>query len=162
MQHSAEDKPCTETFFKHCWGVFCFQNGFGYCMSKAFGKMLLHLWRRGFLKSVKGQWWVFIWEKGQELALTMIVTANRPPRGRELHKTQEIKLPSWLQLKCEVKECILKIAWPERNPTKSVHLYYSKQNGPSYKCKPPYLTSEEPRLAQIGIKEYEPIEYRSK
>ena len=116
MQHSAEDKPCTETFFKHCWGVFCFQNGFGYCMSKAFGKMLLHLWRRGFLKSVKGQWWVFIWEKGQELALTMIVTANRPPRGREVHRTQEIKLPSWLQFKCEVKGCILKIAGDREAP----------------------------------------------
>ena len=39
---------------------------------------------------------------------------------------------------------------PERDPTKSVHLYYSKLNGPSYKCEPPYLTSEEPRLAQIS------------
>ena len=116
MQHWLEDKPCTETFFKHCWGVFCFQNGFGYSTSQTFGKTLLHLWRRCFLKSAKGQWWVFIWEKGQELALTMIVTANRPPLGRKLQRTREMKLPSWLQFQKWGKKCVLKIDGAREEP----------------------------------------------
>ena len=122
MQHSPEDKPCTETFFKHCWGVFCFQNGSGYCMSQTFGKTLLHLWRRGFLKSVKGQWWVFIWEKGQELALTMIVTANRPPRGERTPQDSRNETALLTTIQVRGKTMYPSICWGQRGTPPEVYI----------------------------------------